>query len=277
MLVAMCTIDGSAYEARDFYALPDSEISRLRRALVCPDPKCGRKAFYRTRSRDGRAPCFGSNDHTSECELGASDTMHRGGDEGHDEAEIINVGERLVIDLDPHGQVEVHEDPDADDDGTQTPRRGRYGEAGARRAVSRRRLRPILRDLVLVPAYRLSHQLVSVPGFDELPIRDFFVRIENATPERHQGQRRGYWGTIVRAAQDRNGDLWFNSGSPEDLSLVLPAPQVPQFWNDFPFTDVEDIAGASILALGEYKISAAGKPYVRIDSAHQYTMRAFHG
>ena len=64
---ARCRGHGVTYTALDFSRLSSARLENLRRELVCVS--CGARAFFRHRSRDGRAACFGSNDHRRACPM----------------------------------------------------------------------------------------------------------------------------------------------------------------------------------------------------------------
>lgn len=57
------------YSIYQFQRLTAIEIEKYRHRLFCVD--CGAEAFYRRKSTNGNAACFGSNYHTSECEAAA--------------------------------------------------------------------------------------------------------------------------------------------------------------------------------------------------------------
>ncbi|TOL77275.1 hypothetical protein CGH89_25105, partial [Vibrio parahaemolyticus] len=56
----------------NFQKLSDSDIEKYRQYLECPNPKCAAEAYYRRKSVDGKAACFGSRYHVQGCNEGRS-------------------------------------------------------------------------------------------------------------------------------------------------------------------------------------------------------------
>jgi hypothetical protein len=183
------------------------------------------------------------------------------------EPELVNLGQRLVLNLDPSAGEEHHAEFSGDSHRSGTGHHGAYDYGAApRRAVSRRRLRPLLRDLVRSPAFRRSTTLVSQPGFPELPVSRFFINLDQIT-QHYEGKKRGYWGTIIDAKQRGPEDaLWLNSGAPEDVSLLIRPRHISAVLDAHHLSDADELAGAWVLALGEYRTSQTGKRLVRVDS-----------
>ncbi|QGX61700.1 hypothetical protein [Alteromonas mediterranea] len=74
MIDAVCTYgeERKIYNILSFQELSDSDIEKLRQYLQCPNPKCEGEAFYRKKSKDGKAACFGSRYHVEGCGEGRS-------------------------------------------------------------------------------------------------------------------------------------------------------------------------------------------------------------
>lgn len=62
---AICELEGRVHSASDFEKLPAADLARKRSRLLCCG--CGQPAYYRKRSRDGHAACFGSDRHRPDC------------------------------------------------------------------------------------------------------------------------------------------------------------------------------------------------------------------
>lgn len=267
MDVAWCTSDAVEYTAAQFAQLSDGLIMSKRRHLVCLG--CSGRAYYRRRGSNGAAPCFGSNEHADNCDFhGVGTTLHAGG-VPVPEPELMNHGDRLTLDVDVASPEEHHAEFDAPDIGTGTGQHGSYDyEAVLRHATSRRRLRSVLRDLARSAAFRSSRAVVVVPSFPELSVERFFVWFNHIRPDRHEGQRRGYWGTIVDARTRHAGDaLWLNSGGPDEPSVLLPHEEIDQLLDAHHVDELEDIAGAWVLALGKFQTSQNGKHLIRVTAA----------
>lgn len=178
MFSARCTEDGVNYTAFDFSSLPVDELERKRHSLICQG--CGRSAFFRKESRSGRAACFGAS-HDDLCEY-ASPEYNPGNDgPGEQQDQLHNPGNTIVVDFNygAAGDYEVQEDNRLPEN---RGRRGRYQGNGQRpNARTHRRLRPLLRDLINVEAFRNSEQIIEIHGQPEIAVRDFFVPFLNVT------------------------------------------------------------------------------------------------
>ena len=75
MIDAVCTYGGQkhTFSILKFQALTETEIEKFRQFLQCPE--CKGKAYYRKRSSDGKAACFGSRYHVAECDEGHFSTQ----------------------------------------------------------------------------------------------------------------------------------------------------------------------------------------------------------
>lgn len=262
---ARCTIDGRDHVAGEFAQLPGRVLEQRRRALVCLGTGCGGRAFFRSRSIDGRAACFGSNEHTFDCDAatpGPADD-HGGADESSDE--FANVGNRLLIDTRPQPSQLAHHDPDAPaEPGRLTPRHSGHGPDGPRAAISHKRLRPILRELLRSPAFGRWDRVVYYKDFPSAKTRWFFRPLAATTEVLDNGRRAGFWGTVVSAYLPAGSGLWLNVGPPGMCSVLIPLPQVDSFLLAVGEGDVEDLVGGAIIVLGQCRRSNAGKLYLKI-------------
>lgn len=266
MDVALCTLDNNSYTAQRFERLPEAEIGKLRRFLVCPE--CKGPAFYRKESRSGQAACFGARPHEPWCSLAATESRYGGG-AGQDQDERINLGERIQIDFDYGAAPINHVDPaePADPNG----RGGRYVRGqGQRAAVMHRRLSTLLRNLMHSNDFRNSDQLISMPE-GEFRVRSLFVNFDDIN-HAHAAEYRGFWGMLSDARFGGSQELWLNTGGRDDVSIVVPAELVGSFAQRFRVDDAEDLAGAYVLVFGELKVSLGGKAYIACNDLQRITV-----
>lgn len=269
MDMAECTLDGETYLARDFARLDPGAIAEKRRHLICVHAACRGRAFYRGRTRDGKAPCFGSNEHTAECELTGPVSRMAPGADPITREELANLGACVQILLGPReGEDEVHLDTDLPGGLRPSARHTALGPDGPRRALSRRKLLTVLRNLVHVDRFGRSAIEIRVDGFPVLPARRFFVRFADVDPVGHLAQPRGYWGTVVDArSRGRSDHLWLNSGGPEAVSVKIPASEKERVLRQHGVAELEELAGSWAIALGRLEILLSGKQLVVVGAA----------
>jgi len=264
MDTALCTDDGITYTAVDFSALPPTELASKRQALQCTE--CCGPAYFRKASRNGQAACFGARPHADNCALAAPEHDLEDDGTGNDQDQLYNPGKRIVVDFNVGATNQpIHiETPDLPPNRN---RRGSYRGAGSRPdAQMHRHPSTLLRDLMEVPAFRQSEQIMVIEGHDEIPVRDFFVLLTDVS-RRHVGLYRGFWGKLSDARFDEDKTLWLNSGSWKNMSFCLRAEQVDDIYARYNVNDEEDFAGAYILVFGTLCESKKnGKLFCRIEN-----------
>ena len=270
MDLATCTEDGHTYIAVEFSRLEPGQLERKRRMLVCVE--CQQPAFFRKESRSGRGACFGARPHAEGCNLAAADNDIRLPGNGDDQDELINPGDRIVVELAYGGHDEqVHLEPNPR--APHRPRGGHHvGEGGPRAAEMHRRLSTLLRMLVTAPNFRYSDQTIAVANQPELLARDFFVELGNVTPQ-YVGQFRGFWGQLTDARPGSDGSLWLNSGGRTDISFCLPAEHIPAVMQRHRLDEEEDFSGSYILVLGTLQISRYNKMFCVIEDPAMISLR----
>lgn len=270
MDIATCTEDGHTYTAIEFSQLVVADLERKRRQLVCN--ACNNPAFFRKESRDGRGACFGARPHVEGCALSAEDTDVRLPGVADDQDELINLGDRIVVELAvgaPDASVHLDPMPRA----PYRPRGGAHiGDGGPGHAVMHRRLSSLLRMLINAPNFRYSAQTIAVANQPELAARDFFVELGDVTRQ-HSGQFRGFWGQLTDAGEGSGGTLWLNSGGRGSMSFALPFDYRAAVMQRYHLANIEEFAGSDILVLGTLFVSQYGKMICAIDDPAMMTIR----
>ena len=215
MDVAKCTLDGSEYSAVKFAKLPPPEIAIKRRHLICI--RCSTRAIFVKEARSGQGPHFRARPHVN-CPLAAPES-EQGEGGGEDKDMLRNPGDHIILDL-RYGAAElVNGDPESGAEGG--TRGGRHvGPGGNRQAVSKRRLRPILKNLIFLEEFRRSDQTIELPGLDVFRVHDLFVNFSEVT-DAHVGRFKGFWGDIQDIRPGKNKEHWINTGDKEDVSVVI--------------------------------------------------------
>ena len=262
MDTARCTEDNISYHATVFAQLAPAELERKRKALECDS--CRGEAYFRKASTSGQDACFGARPHRPGCPAATPESGRV--DPGGEEQDILdNPGEIIDLDLN-YGAAPAHNPARPADPATpNTGRGGRYTGQGARpQARSRRRLRPILRNLIYSHQFRNSTQVINIPGRGPFAIRDFFIHIGEIGANLVTLSR-GYWGMIASVGPaDDQGSLWLNSGSYRSYSVLVPAEAVPELLRRAGKATAEGLTGCHLLVLGELQCSGNRKLWVRL-------------
>lgn len=270
MDIARCTENGLVYTAATFATLHPNDLERMRQQLTCPE--CSGPAFYRKASISGRAACFGARPHHDACSLAAQDSEHVIEGEGTDLDVLNNPAERIVVDLAFGAPArEVH--GDLEEGAGRAGRAPRYVGGNPRpNARMHRRLSSLLRTLIEAPHFARSNQLLEIAGQPEISVCDFFVPLTQVD-KLMQGRIRGWWGLISDAKVGGDESLWLNGGGRGMLSCCIPYELRTQVLGRFRLDDIEQLAGAYVLVIGDLRISQHGKMYCVIDSPNHIAIR----
>ncbi|MDA8455274.1 hypothetical protein M4R22_10925 [Acidovorax sp. GBBC 3334] len=263
MDIARCLLNDQLYYALGFSQLPVGEIEEKRQHLVCP--VCDAAAFFRKAAASGQAACFGARPHVPGCNMAAPVALRIVDGAGNLEDRIYNPGHRIVVDLAFGAAAQVNVDAvGADVNGGGRGARRFVGDGPRPDADAHRRLRPLLRTLVEAPDFATSLVEIEVPGNDPTPAARFFLNFRDINGN-HPGTR-GFWGMTASAAYDR-GDLWINSGGRAAFSILLREPVAAQVLQRYRIADLEDFAGAYVLAIGSQLSTGWGKSFCIPESA----------
>ena len=270
MDLALDTIDNETYSAADFNKNSASWIAEHRTALECD--LCHNQAFFRKASVSGQAACFGARPHAEGCERATHSS---------EESERAEALEKFVRE-NPGGHFELKftlPKPPSN----KTPvsgvvagggenKAGKFIKWGNRQETSSSiQARQILINLATSEKYRQSTQTIATPNSGgKVQIRDYFIPFRDAS-EGDAGKERGYWGTITKVYPDE-GITWLNTGFPRHMSIVLKDEVRDDLMEAYGLNGVEDLIGAYVLLVGELKISAAAKKYIRPVVARNFAL-----
>ena len=270
MQTAYCKLDNANYFSQQFFALPPDEITAKRYYLVCS--VCGGHAFFRWQTRNGREACFGAY-HSEGCQMAAIQTAIDTNRQSQSRDASSNQEQHIVVDfaygaIQSEGHASRPETPSQLDDG-----RHSGGASVRQNIVSHRRPSSILRDLISLPGFCNSNQIVYVAGCGETTVANFFVPFNRLSYE-HRGCFMGYWGRLTCAKDGYPPALWLNTGMPGDLSILVPYHLANALRSRFGIEDRGDLtaAGMYVLVFGTLHISISGKPYIEIADLCSITM-----
>lgn len=243
--------DGRRYSVAEFTALSADSISRLRHELKCPG--CGRNAFFRRASIDGRAACFGAL-HDDGCAFDRSheqpvEAPHTPGRRQAARAAALRVlreaadGRRLFLDT------------------------GLGTAPSGARVLS---LAETLEYALHAPDFAQSSAQVQVGDHPRWTLGKLLVPVESISAE-HEGQYRGYFGLITAAVRPGDHKLWLNTGTGAQafsaLSVMISAKaRIDALLEDAKAGSAEDLVGRHFLVLARLQRSQHGKPY--LEPAH---------
>lgn len=258
MQTALCTLDHSHQNPWQFASLSPHVLEQRREFLVCPG--CGGSAYFRSGSRNGRAPCFCGH-HDQGCRFAATPSGIKDPDRSRHQSPFAQ--QRIAVDFSYGTALPGDGDWSGDFEEQQDERARSSGMGDGGNAVVYRRLRSILRDLFMT-ALSASHQSLQVTGYGDTTPAQFFIRFDRVS-DRHTGQFHGFWGQMSCARTGPDGELWLNTGDRGDLSICVPQHLVPALRRRFTMHDKGEWTGhgLQVLVFGVLQIKAdSAKPYI---------------
>lgn len=262
MFAAKNKLNNSEQTAYDYAQMTADELARARGHLACPE--CEGQAYFRSATRNGRAPCFCGR-HAHGCELAAVQTAARANQQRSERGDAILPWQRIVLDLDYGAHHTNHlatprvfESP--------SPEHRSPAEPGVEAGTeTRRRPRALLHELIHSPGFSESRQPFVVDGVGETTIADFFVSLERHSTD-HIHQYHGFWGRITSVYLGSTDELWLNSQGYAFPGVYVPRDLVDEFYrrNRLNHSDKWRLEGAYVLAIGMLKSTLAGKHFVEV-------------
>ncbi|SDX98526.1 J domain-containing protein [Pseudomonas sp. NFACC08-1] len=254
MDIAKCVLDDRVYDALDFSKLHPGELAIKRRHLICTE--CHATAFFRKASRNGQAACFGAFPHAEGCSLGLSDIR---------ESPVENISSDVTDDLNEHVDSSAAAALRAQA-GLRLPSNKRAGASSESDSITgtgvRQNLSLILKKIITLEQ---NDQNKEKDLGDEYTTAGKYQFVNFNRIKTDQGEEdRGYWGMLTDARLSSEGALWLNAGGAENVSCVIQAEMVDDFFAAYGLSDEEDLAGAFLILIGSLKVSANGKKYIRL-------------
>lgn len=269
MDIALCTLDNHIYTSIDFSQLSFADMSEKRRSLICPE--CHGPAFFRKKTRNGRAACFGARPHQPNCQLSVQDETIVIRGQGEVADVIYNPSERIIVDLVFGAQQHIHAEPGLSSIHGGARAGVHVGGSVVNNASMRRRLSTLLRTLIESTEFRSSYQTLEILG-DEIKVRDFFVPLLEIQ-QYHLNVTRGFWGMLSDVAVDEYGTFWLNSGGRGNMSFAVGKNTFKQVCERFNIVEEEELSGAYILVIGVARTAQSGKVYCSINDPDMICIR----
>ncbi|MFA0894303.1 hypothetical protein [Vibrio cholerae] len=255
MIDAVCTYGGKrkTYNIFSFQKLSDSDIEKYRQYLECPNPKCAAEAYYRRKSIDGKAACFGSRYHIQGCNEGRSSPQR--------EREVKHALEvdRIIAD-----SSEVIFDFCAADskpsEKSNTNRPSKLKIAGSESAKSHSGAVATTRNTVLGMEKALNSllrgsdlaQSDTIIIIDEKYLykaKNLFVNFADAEPADNPKDARPkmFWGTISHSDADME---WLNPADCDDVGIPIKLHK-DKIFKRFKISERRDLEGTGFILFGK--------------------------
>jgi hypothetical protein len=244
-----------------FEALGPDERSQRLAHLVCPS--CSAQAFFRRRSRDGRAPCFFSLEHADDCAEAGT-----GGRGQHSERRYWHE----AIAAAEHIELAITSDDDAETTATESDTRAKRARrprsrasstqpSGGRRRKTRAGLVQLLEHLIGDPAFADSNARIVTDAGYTWRARNLLTRFADADPYEERDRPHLFFGPLAGASWDLN---WLHTG-PGRAVRVRAKPVREPVIKAAGFSHPGELAGVWAIAFGKcHQPEGNVPPYIEL-------------
>ncbi|HHX8566386.1 hypothetical protein NB476_16110 [Vibrio sp. RM-44-3] len=255
MIDAVCTYGGKrkTYNIFNFQKLSNSDIEKYRQHLECPNPKCSAEAYYRKKSVDGKAACFGSRYHVQGCDEGRSSPQREREIKHALEVDKIIADSSEVIfdffaaDSKPSGESNIAR-----------PSRPKSTETGSSKshtgAVTTVRntvlgMEKALNSLMRGSDLAHSDTIITIDEKYPYKAKNLFVNFADAEPADNPKDARPkmFWGTISHSDADLE---WLNPADCDDVGIPIKRHK-DKLFKRFKITERRDLEGAGFILFGK--------------------------
>ena len=257
MQEAKSTTTGQTVTAWEFSQRAQSAIDAERRNFVCTE--CNGPAHYRKASRRGHAALFAAH-HADNCGL-ATVGDDPWGPEGDEVVQRWEADRQRIV-------VALQSDADAPAVGGNGTARTRTGGGrfvgGAAPATSRIERGPKkLLNLLVHSNFAGSSVEMVRPDGSVMPASSFFVHFDAATPERHVGDFRGFWGIATAASRWRQAEvIYINTApgrDPNRFRIAIDGTMLTRVMPRFGIQSITEFAGKHVLVFGTARVTNSGR------------------
>jgi hypothetical protein len=259
MIDAVCTYGGQkhTFSILKFQALTETEIEKFRQFLQCPE--CKGKAYYRKRSSDGKAACFGSRYHVAECDEGHFSTQ-RDRETRHSvevnkvisDADIISIDFMLSNTKKPVTEVQTVAStssltssslPKIDNASR------KHNGNNEQTKVKVLGLEKILNSLMRGSDLAESSTLIELDTGYKFKAKNLFVNFAEAEPSDNakQAKPKMYWGTISHLDKELD---WLNPSDCTDVGIPISKFK-SGILERFNVSEGRQLEGAGIILFGK--------------------------
>ncbi|WP_392342730.1 hypothetical protein [uncultured Shewanella sp.] len=259
MIDAVCTYGGQkhTFSILKFQTLTETEIEKFRQFLQCPE--CKGKAYYRKRSSDGKAACFGSRYHVAECDEGHFSTQ-RDRETRHSvevnkvisDADIISIDFMLSNTKKPVTEVQTVAStssltssslPKIDNASR------KHNGNNEQTKVKVLGLEKILNSLMRGSDLAESSTLIELDTGYKFKAKNLFVNFAEAEPSDNakQAKPKMYWGTISHLDKELD---WLNPSDCTDVGIPISKFK-SAILERFNVSEGRQLEGAGIILFGK--------------------------
>ncbi|HIF9498094.1 TPA: hypothetical protein ACX6SJ_002544 [Photobacterium damselae] len=255
MIDAVCTYGGERkiYNIYNFQKLSDSDIEKYRQYLECPNPKCAAEAYYRRKSTDGKAACFGSRCHVKGCHEGRSSPQREREVKHALEVDKIIADSNEVIfdffaaDSKPSGENNTERPlkPKPVTSGSSTAHTGAV--TTVRNAVLG--MEKTLNSLLRGSDLSQSETIITIDEKYSYKAKNLFVNFADAEPADSSNNARPkmFWGTISHSDADME---WLNPADCNDVGIPIKRHK-DKIFKRFKIKEKRDLEGAGFILFGK--------------------------
>ncbi|WP_350433103.1 hypothetical protein ABIS04_07845 [Shewanella sp. H8] len=257
MIDAVCTYGGErhTFSILKFQVLPETEIEKFRQFLQCPE--CEGKAYYRKRSSDGKAACFGSRYHIAGCDEGHPSTQ-RDRETRHSvevnkvisDADVISIDFMLL-----NSKTSIAEAQTVAPRSTSTPPTKNANTSGKHTSnieqtkVKVLGLEKILNSLMRGSDLAESSTLIELDTGYKFKAKNLFVNFAEAEPSANakEAKPKMYWGTISHLDKELD---WLNPSDCNDVGIPI-SKYKSAILERFNVSEGRQLEGAGIILFGK--------------------------
>ncbi|MDW2170136.1 hypothetical protein R7Z48_11925 [Vibrio sp. 1567] len=253
MIDAICTYGSTrkTYSILVFQNLSDSEIEKYRQHLECPE--CGGQAYYRKKSIDGKAACFGSRYHAEGCNEGRSSPQR--------EREVRHAVEVNQI-LSDHNEVVfdffAKESKASDSGDASRPKKDKPASPSTTKSHSQSQnqvrkkilgFEKALNSLLRGSNLAESESLIEIDEGYKYKAKNLFVKFSaaEAADSSKEAKPKMYWGTISHSDTEIE---WLNPADCDDVGIPIKRYK-DSIIKRFSVTEKRDLEGAGLILFGK--------------------------
>jgi len=255
MIDAVCTYgdERHTFSILKFQALPETDIEQFRQFLECPE--CKEKAYYRKRSSDGKAACFGSRYHIAGCDEGHPSTQ-RDREMRHAvevnqfiaAADLISIDFMLSNTKKPiiEGQTVASTSTPPKKSVNTSQKHAGKNETTKVKVLG---LEKILNSLMRGSDLAESSSLIELDSGYKFKAKNLFVNFAEAEPSANakEAKPKMYWGTISHVDKELN---WLNPSDCTDVGIPI-AKYKSKILARFNISEGRQLEGAGIILFGK--------------------------
>ncbi|MFH4750660.1 hypothetical protein [Vibrio alginolyticus] len=256
MIDAVCTYGGKrkTYNIFNFQKLSNSDIEKYRQHLECPNLKCSAEAYYRKKSVDGKAACFGSRYHVRGCDEGRCSSPQREREVKHalevdkiiaDSSEVIF--DFFAADSKPSGKSNIDRPSRPKSTGTRSSKSHTGAVATTRNTVLG--MEKALNSLMRGSDLAQSDTIITIDEKYPYKAKNLFVNFADAEPTDNPKDARPkmFWGTISHSDADME---WLNPADCDDVGIPIKRYK-DKIFKRFKITERRDLEGAGFILFGK--------------------------